>query len=82
MSPQQTRLALLAPAQAPLLLSLNSSMLYVGTAVGAALGGAAAPHIGFANLAWAGVPFAVAGLGALWLSLRPAPAPINAAARP
>ncbi len=36
MTPQQSRLASLAPAQAPILLSLNTSMLYIGTAIGAA----------------------------------------------
>ena len=39
MTPQQSRLAALAPPQAPILLSLNSSMLYFGTALGAAIGG-------------------------------------------
>lgn len=66
MTPQQSRLATLAPAQAPILLSLNSSMLYVGTALGAAIGGPAAAWVGFDRLAWVGVPFAVAG----WLTLR------------
>ena len=37
MAPQQSRLAGMAPAQAPLLLSLNGSMLYVGTALGAVM---------------------------------------------
>jgi DHA1 family inner membrane transport protein len=62
MTPQQARLAMLAPAQAPLLLSLNTSMLYFGTALGAVVGGVAVAHVGFAHLPWAGVPFALAGL--------------------
>ena len=66
MSPQQSRLAALAPAQAPILLSLNTSMLYIGTALGAAIGGPAALTVGFDRLAWVGVPFALAG----WLTLR------------
>jgi DHA1 family inner membrane transport protein len=66
MSPQQSRLAALAPTQAPILLSLNTSMLYIGTAMGAAIGGPAALLVGFDRLAWVGVPFAVAG----WLTLR------------
>lgn len=66
MSPQQSRLATLAPAQAPILLSLNTSMLYFGTALGAAVGGPASIALGFERLAWVGVPFAVAG----WLALR------------
>ena len=68
MAPQQSRLAALAPAQAPLLLSLNASMLYIGTALGAAVGGAAAGLVPFSHLAWVGVPFALAGLGTLWMS--------------
>jgi DHA1 family inner membrane transport protein len=66
MTPQQSRLAALAPAQAPILLSLNASMLYIGTALGAAIGGPAATWVGFDRLSWVGVPFAVAG----WLTLR------------
>jgi MFS transporter, DHA1 family, inner membrane transport protein len=70
MAPQQSRLAGLSPAQTPILLSLNSSMLYLGTAVGAALGGAVAGSVGFSRLAWVSVPFALAALAMLRLSLR------------
>ena len=70
MTPQQTRLAALAPAQAPILLSLNTSMLYFGTAAGAALGGVTASQVGFVHQAWVGVPFALAGLATLWISGR------------
>jgi DHA1 family inner membrane transport protein len=66
MTPQQARLAALAPAQAPLLLSLNSSMLYLGTAFGAAIGGLVVSRVGFGQLAWVGVPFALVGLLTLW----------------
>lgn len=62
MAPQQSRLAAAAPAQAPLLLSLNTSMLYLGTAGGAALGGAFVGLTGFSHLPWLGLPFAVLGL--------------------
>ena len=62
MAPQQSRLAALAPAQAPALFSFNTSMLYFGTAAGAALGGAAAPLVGFVHLPWVGLSGAVAGL--------------------
>jgi len=62
MPPQQSRLAAAAPANAPLLLSLNTSMLYLGTALGSIVGGAASPALGFAQLAWAGTPFLVLGL--------------------
>ena len=67
MTPQQNRLAELAPAQAPLLLSLNSSMLYIGTALGAAVGGAALGNLGFARLPWVGAPFALLGLALVLL---------------
>lgn len=67
MAPQQSRLAVLSPAQAPVLLSLNTSMLYFGTALGAAIGGVAAAQVEFARLAWVGVPFALAGLATLWM---------------
>jgi DHA1 family inner membrane transport protein len=66
MVPQQSRLAALAPAAAPLLLSLNTSMLYLGTAAGAVIGGAVAAHLGFAQLGWAGAPFVAAGLVIAW----------------
>jgi MFS transporter, DHA1 family, inner membrane transport protein len=66
MVPQQSRIAALAPAQAPMLLSLNTSMLYLGTAAGAIVGGAFAARHGFAQLGWAGLPFVAAGLAILW----------------
>lgn len=78
MTPQQSRLAILSPAQAPLLLSLNTSMLYAGTALGAAIGGAAAPWVGFDKLAWVGVPFALAAL--VLLALRRDAVPVRATA--
>ena len=65
MAPQQTRLAIAAPQQAPILLSLNTSMLYFGTAAGAAIGGAMSARVGFDRLAWVGLVFAVAGLATL-----------------
>jgi predicted MFS family arabinose efflux permease len=73
MVPQQSRLAALAPAQAPVLLSLNASMLYLGTAGGAIVGGALVSSLGFAQLSWAGVPFVAAALAVLCLAptLRP-----------
>lgn len=62
MAPQQARLSALAPAQTPLLLSLNASMLYLGTAAGAIVGGAATAYLGLAQLAWSGLPFVAAAL--------------------
>jgi DHA1 family inner membrane transport protein len=65
MSPQQSRLAQLAPAQAPMLLSLNTSMLYFGTALGAAVGGPASGLVGFERLPWVAAPFALVAWGLL-----------------
>ena len=74
MAPQQSRLAALGPSQTPILLSLNSSMLYLGTAFGAAIGGATAASVGFGRLAWVGMPFAILGLLLLLYGPRPGPA--------
>jgi predicted MFS family arabinose efflux permease len=64
-----------------MLLSLNTSMLYFGMALGAAVGGAVSLQIGFHNLPWAGVPFVLAGLLTLLLPAAPArvavPVPID-----
>jgi MFS transporter, DHA1 family, inner membrane transport protein len=65
MVPQQSRLAALSPAQAPLLMSLNTSMLYAGTALGAAAGGLLLPSTGYQRLSWVGLPFALLGLWTL-----------------
>jgi len=59
MTPQQSRLAECGPAQTPMLMSVNASMVYTGTAIGAALGGAALPWVGFTHLPWVGVAFVV-----------------------
>jgi predicted MFS family arabinose efflux permease len=56
MAPQQLRLAKLAGAQTPLALSLNSSVLYLGTAAGAAVGGAALAHVAPSQLPWVAAP--------------------------
>lgn len=66
MTPQQTRLATAVPAQAPMLMSLNASMLYFGTALGAAVGGAASGALGFDHLPWLGAVFAAFGALTLW----------------
>lgn len=62
MSPTQARLAVASPQQAPMLFSLNASMLYFGTALGSAAGGAASGLLGFGRLAWVGALFALLGL--------------------
>lgn len=70
MSPQQSRLAEQAGPQAPLLLSLNASMVYIGTALGSAIGGAAIAWVGLTHLAWLAAVFVAAAL--LTLAVHPA----------
>ena len=71
-APQQNRLVSLGPSQAPLLLSLNSSMLYLGTALGAVVSGSLINSVGLAQLGWVGAPFALAALLTLWFDHAPA----------
>lgn len=71
MAPQQSRLVAIDLSRSPVLLSLNSSMMYFGMALGAAAGGAAAAVTGFDRLAWVGAPMALMALGLLWHSTRP-----------
>ena len=71
-APQQSRLVSLSPGQAPLLLSLNSSMLYLGTALGAVISGALIDSVGLPNLGWVGAPFRLAALATLWFDRVPA----------
>lgn len=79
MAPQQSRLATLSPAQAPLLLSLNGSMLYVGTALGAVVSGAVLDQVGFAQLGWVGVPFGLLAMLTLVFDRMPARVQVSAA---
>jgi len=65
MAPQQVRLAQLAGPDTPLALALNNSMLYLGIALGAAVGGAALTHLEPRHLPWVGAPFAMVAL--CWL---------------
>ena len=71
-APQQSRLVSLSPTQAPLLLSLNSSMLYLGTALGAVISGALIQSAGFTHLSWVGAPFGLAALLTLAFDRAPA----------
>jgi predicted MFS family arabinose efflux permease len=80
MAPQQSRLASLSPAQAPLLLSLNGSMLYVGTALGAVISGTLLEQVGFAHLGWVGVPFGLLAMLTLVFDRMPSRVPASAAA--
>ena len=66
MAPTQARLARVSLRQAPVLFSLNTSMLYIGTALGAAIGGAAGLVLGFDHLPWVGLGFALLGGLTFW----------------
>ena len=72
MAPQQSRLVTLSPAHAPLLISLNSSMLYMGTALGAVISGAMINSVGLASLSWVGAPFGLVALLTLAFDRSPA----------
>lgn len=50
MAAQQVRLISLAPPQAPVFLALNAAAIYVGAAIGSAIGGAAITLVGLALL--------------------------------
>ena len=65
MAPQQSLLAGLSSVQAPLLLSLNGSMLYLGTALGAVISGSLIGHLDLAQLSRVGVPFGLLALSTL-----------------
>jgi predicted MFS family arabinose efflux permease len=54
-SGQQARLSIAAPAVAPALLSLNTSAMYLGQAIGAGSGGLLVAASGFTALHWAGL---------------------------
>jgi DHA1 family inner membrane transport protein len=65
MAAQQTRLALIAGPQTALALSLNTSMIYLGTAAGGALGGLALTVLEPQYLPWVGAPFGLLAL--VWM---------------
>jgi len=72
MAAQQTRLAAIAGPQTALALSLNTSMIYLGTASGSALGGLALAVVEPHQLPWIGAPFALAAW--LWMRMSAYPA--------
>lgn len=70
-SSQHARLSLLAPAYAPASMALNSSAIYVGQAVGAAMGGALLVVSGYSMLNWAALSLVVlAMLASQWAARR------------
>jgi predicted MFS family arabinose efflux permease len=71
-------LVTLSPKHAPLLISLNSSMLYLGTALGAVISGAMINAVGLANLSWVGAPFGLVALLTLAFDRTPTPSALTA----
>ena len=65
MAAQQVRLISLAPAQAPVFLALNAAAIYVGAAIGSAIGGAAITWIGLTLLGVTGGAIALAAFAIL-----------------
>jgi predicted MFS family arabinose efflux permease len=72
-SSQHARLSSLAPAYAPASMALNSAAIYVGQAVGAAVGGALLAASGYTLLNWASLALLLTALGASqWAATRAA----------
>lgn len=67
---QQHRLLSLAPEHANVILALNSSMLYLGIAGGAALGGVVLRYVAVTQLGWLGTVCVLLALVMLVLSIR------------
>jgi predicted MFS family arabinose efflux permease len=71
-SAQQARVAIALPALAPALVSLNTSAIYLGQAVGAASGGAVIAASGFEPLHWIALAWVSAALAlSLWAGRQP-----------
>ncbi|MBL8320382.1 MAG: MFS transporter [Burkholderiaceae bacterium] len=70
-SSQHARLSALAPAWAPALMALNSAAIYVGQAIGAAVGGALIATSGYTLLSWAAlIMVGIALAASLWAARR------------
>ena len=65
---QQARLVGLAPALTPIILSMNSSAIYLGSAMGAAAGAVVIANGAMERLGWAAAGFGLAALLSLLLS--------------
>jgi len=70
MTPQQARLVDIAPDKAPVMLSLNASAIYLGVAIGSAIGGYALKHGGWSAVGLVGPLVALLALGHLLWSDR------------
>jgi DHA1 family purine base/nucleoside efflux pump-like MFS transporter len=76
--PQQNRLLNLAHENANTVLALNNSALYLGTAVGATIGGITLNAAGVGALGWVGSSFALLALAVLLASTAKATDPTQA----
>ena len=65
---QVSRLVALSPESAPLALSLNASFLYLGTALGALVGGLVLEHLPIGQFGLVAAVFPVLALGVIYLS--------------
>ena len=65
---QQARLVALAPALAPVSLSMNSSAIYLGSAIGAAVGALVIANAAIEWLGWVAAGFGLAALLSVLLS--------------
>jgi predicted MFS family arabinose efflux permease len=70
MAPQQIRLVTIAPKAQALVLALNAAAIYVGIAVGSAIGAATLAGWGLTALGISGGAVALLALAHLWLSAR------------
>jgi predicted MFS family arabinose efflux permease len=71
---QVSRLVTMVGAAAPLVLALNGSALYLGTALGAVTGAQVLEHADVADLGWIAAIYGVISL--VLISYRPVPAPL------
>ncbi|MCW2266595.1 putative MFS family arabinose efflux permease [Gluconobacter cerinus] len=68
-APQQARLIALAPSNSPLLIAINHSIIYFGTAAGAAMGGALLAHgLPLERLHWVTAAMLAIAVGILGVS--------------
>jgi MFS transporter, DHA1 family, inner membrane transport protein len=74
---QQSRLVSIAPRQATVMLALNATMLYLGTAAGAAMGGAVIASVGYRGLPVMAA-LLIAGVALLVRLTEPPPGPAAA----
>jgi len=70
MAGQQARLVSLAPESAPVVLSLNAAAIYVGAAIGSAIGGFVIDNAGLEHLGWTASGMAVIAVLHMLISAR------------